>query len=73
MPEYDKEAAHIIKIYQRSKSWNTLPFPGCLLEQPAYAMEMFDVIDEAIAEEKENRKREEQSKLDFSKGLNSAR
>jgi hypothetical protein len=44
MPEFDRETLYIIKLYSRCLRYSVLPYYGGIMDQPAWIMELFDVI-----------------------------
>ena len=45
MPDIDAETNALIGLYERTKRFNALPFPGSLLEQPEWILRIFDLIE----------------------------
>jgi hypothetical protein len=61
MPDLKPRTAQLIALYQRCERYRCLPYPGSLLEQPAWIMRLFDVIraglDRAAREAAEEERR----------------
>ena len=63
MPDLKPKTSFIISLYNRCRKHRCLPYPGSLLEQPAWLMGLFDAIDAAVDEHRrrkddENRRKE---------------
>jgi len=62
MPEISNKTNWVIRTYNRCKSFRCLPFPGSLVDQPAWILSMFDCVEnaksEVAKEERENANRE---------------
>jgi hypothetical protein len=47
MPEMGKDVAAILRLYKLCRQNRALPYPGGVLDQPAWLMSAFDAIDAA--------------------------
>jgi len=45
MPVLRHDTAAVLRLYNQTKSWNTLPCAGGLMDQPADVMELLDVAE----------------------------
>lgn len=52
MPEIGADVHAVLKMYERCKTWKCLPFEGSLMEQPAWAMDLLDVVSSEVAAQK---------------------
>lgn len=59
MPDVKKEQVAVLKLWGRCFEKKALPFSGGVLEQPAWLMEAFDVIEQARAEVRERLEQKE--------------
>jgi len=57
MPDVGNREAVIINLYQRCQEFKALPFSGGVLDQPAWLMDCFSVIEreKSLYEQKKNR------------------
>ena len=46
MPEIGKDVALVLRLYFRCVNLKSLPYDGGVMDQPAWIMDLFDVIDE---------------------------
>lgn len=58
MPEVKSRTSFIINLFNRCKQFRCLPYPGSLLEQPSWIMDLFDSIESAINGWKRNKQEE---------------
>ena len=56
----DRLVSEIIKLYNRVKTYNVLPFPGGLFQQEEWIMSIFDTIDEIIAKHYKEQNKKDQ-------------
>ena len=49
MPDVRKDVSFILDLYARCRSNNALPYAGGILNQPAWIMDLFEVIDNVKA------------------------
>lgn len=45
MPDLKPDVSLVLTLYQRCKTHRCLPYPGGLLEQPEWIMDLFDTIE----------------------------
>ena len=50
MPDADPDVLAIMNLHARCRNSGSLPCSGGILDQPAYLMDLFDVVDAARAE-----------------------
>lgn len=63
MPNVGPDVLAIMSLHARCKNSQALPFSGGVLDQPAYLMNLFDVIDQAHAEHQYKLQTREQDDL----------
>lgn len=65
MPAVDKDVLHIMSIYNKCRNNNALPCAGGVLDQPAWIMGLFEVIDNQKSEfnKAQNERAEVEAKL----------
>jgi len=69
MPDVRKDVRYILDLYSRCRANRTLPYAGGILEQPAWIMDLFEVVDNIKAEyhEKQAQKERLESELEAKK------
>ena len=45
MPEVARDVHYILKLYSRCQQYHCLPYAGGILNQPAWIMDLFSVIE----------------------------
>lgn len=50
MPDVRKDVRYVLDLYSRCRSNNSLPYAGGILNQPAWIMDLFEIIDNIKAE-----------------------
>jgi len=63
MPELHRDTAAILRLYNQTRAWNTLPCSGGLLDQPADVMEMLDVAESEAQRWRQKRIDDEESEM----------
>lgn len=61
MPEVGAKEVAVLRLWGRCKDTRSLPYSGGVLEQPGWLMEMFDVVEAALAQAKADREENERN------------
>jgi hypothetical protein len=69
MPDVRKDVRYILDLYSRCRANRALPYAGGILEQPAWIMDLFEVVDNIKAEyhEKQAQKERLEAELEAKK------
>lgn len=62
MPDVGKDVSSVLDLYAKCRNNGVLPYAGGLLDQPAWLMDLFGVIDDIKERHRREREREEAAK-----------
>ena len=73
MPELGNQEAAIMKLYNRCRASNALPFKGGAWEQPAWVMDLLDTVDAEVQAARSKAEEEAQMNEEKSRRLEGLR